>query len=90
MDLKIMGATFGAVFLAEVADKTQLVGIGMASKSLKPFSVFVGSVAAYAVITAISVYLGAAIGEHLAPNVLRVGGALLFVGIGVLMFFNKI
>ena len=44
MDWKIIVATFGAVFFAELADKTQLVGIGMAARTGKPFSVWMGSV----------------------------------------------
>lgn len=90
MDFKIILSTFAAVFVAELADKTQLVGIGMASKTLNPVSVFIGSVSAYLVITALSVFLGAALGNYLKPDVLRVGGAVLFITIGVLMFLNKI
>lgn len=33
MNLKIFLATFGAIFLAELADKTQFVGIGMTAKT---------------------------------------------------------
>lgn len=39
MDWKIFLATFSAIFLAELADKTQLVGIGMSAKSGKPLTV---------------------------------------------------
>ena len=35
MDWKIFLATFGVIFLAELADRTQLVGIGMSAKSRK-------------------------------------------------------
>ena len=35
-------ATFTGVFFAELADKTQLVGIGMAAKTGKPASVWLG------------------------------------------------
>jgi putative Ca2+/H+ antiporter (TMEM165/GDT1 family) len=52
MDLKIFFATFTAIFFAELADKTQIVGVGMAAKSGKPVSVWLGSVAAYMVVTA--------------------------------------
>ena len=55
MDWKIFCATFGAIFLAELADKTQLVGIGMSARSVKPLAVWLGSVSAYIIITAISV-----------------------------------
>ncbi len=90
MDLKVMIATFAAVMVAELADKTQLVGITMASKTLKPISVFLGSVAAYAVITGVSVLVGSVIGKHLNPVYLRYGGACLFIVLGVLLLFNKL
>jgi len=90
MDWKIFTATFLAVFLAELADKTQLVGIGMASKSGRPFSVLLGSVSAYIIVTAVSVLLGAALGKYIKPEFIRYAGAFLFVLIGVLMFSGKI
>ena len=90
MDWKIVLTTFAAVFVAEVADKTQLVGIAMASKTMNPVSVLTGSVAAYIVITAVSVFLGSALGHWIKPEILRVGGAVLFIAIGILMFFDKI
>jgi Ca2+/H+ antiporter, TMEM165/GDT1 family len=88
MEWKIFFATFGAVFFAELADKTQLVGIGMAAKSGKPLSVLLGSVAAYMVVTLISVFIGAALGKYLKPEMIRYAGATLFIIIGVLMLFK--
>lgn len=90
MDWKIFLATFTAVFFAELADKTQLVGIGMASKSLKPFSVFFGSVCAYMAITAVSVLVGAAVGKYIKPEIIRYCGASIFIIIGILMLFGKL
>ena len=90
MDWKICGVTFGAIFLAELADKTQLVGIGMAAKSGKPLSVWIGSVSAYILVTAISVLVGAALGKYIRPEIIRYCGASLFVLIGTLMFFGKV
>jgi putative Ca2+/H+ antiporter (TMEM165/GDT1 family) len=90
MDLRIFAATFAAVFVAELADKTQLVGISMASKSGKPGSVWLGSVAAYIIVTAISVLLGAVASRFLKPELIKDVGAVLFVLLGVLMFFDKI
>ncbi len=90
MDGKIFLMTFGAVFLAELADKTQLVGIGMAAKSGKPFSVWLGSVCAYALVTIISVFIGAALGRFIKPELIRYLGAVLFIIIGVLIFLKLI
>lgn len=90
MDWKIFTATFAAVFIAELADKTQLVGIAMASKSGKPVCVWLGSVCAYLIITAVTVFIGAVLGKHLKPELVRSTGALLFIIIGLLIFFEKI
>jgi len=90
MDWKIFLATFGAVFLAELADKTQLVGIGMSAKSGKPLTVWLGSVSAYIIVTAVTVLIGATLGKYIKPELVRYFGASLFVIIGALMFFGKI
>lgn len=89
MDWKILMATFSAVFLAELADKTQLVGIGMASKSGKPFSVWMGSVSAYIIVTAISVIFGAVAGRYIKPELIRYFSAVLFILIGILILSGK-
>ena len=90
MDWKIFLATFSAIFIAELADKTQLVGIGMSAKSGKPLTVWLGSVSAYIIITAISVLLGAVLSKYIRPELMRYTGASLFVIIGILMFWGKI
>ncbi len=90
MDWKIFFATFTAIFLAELADKTQLVGISMAAESKKPLQVWLGSVSAYIIITAISVFLGAILGKYISPAFIRYAGAVLFVGIGIMMFLGKL
>ena len=90
MDWKIFFATFGAIFLAELADKTQFVGIGISAKSGKPLSVWLGSISAYIIVTAISVIIGATMGKYIKPDVIRYCGASLFVIIGLLMFWGKI
>lgn len=90
MDWKILVATFTAVFLAELADKTQLVGLGMAAKSGKPLTVWLGSVSAYIIITAITVLIGASLAKYIKPELIRYIGASIFVVIGMLMFWGKI
>ena len=90
MDLKIFLATLSAIFFAEIADKTQLVGITMASETGKPLSVFWGSVAGYALVTLLSVILGTLLAKYVKPEFIRYAGATAFVVIGMLMFFNKL
>lgn len=90
MDFKVFFATFTAVFLAELADKTQLVGISMSAKSGRPYTVWAGSVAAYMLVTVLSVLLGAVAGKYLRPDIVRSVGGGIFVVMGVLMFMGKI
>ncbi len=90
MDWKVFFVTFGTIFLAELADKTQLVGIGMSAKSGKPWVVWLGSVSAYLIVTAGSVFLGSVAGKYMKPEVIKYAGASLFVIIGLLMLLGKI
>lgn len=90
MDWKIFLTTFSAIFVAELADKTQLVGISMSARSGKPISVFLGSASAYMIVTLLSVLIGFTLGNFLKPEIIRYAGAGLFVLIGILMFAGKI
>ena len=90
MDFKTIAMTFGAVFLAEMADKTQLVTMNLTAKSGKPGTVFVGSVLAYMAAAVISVLLGAVLGRYLKPEWIQMGGGALFVVLGVLMITGKL
>ena len=90
MDWKIFLATFSAIFVAELADKTQLVSIGMSAKSGKPLVVWLGSISAYILVTAVSVLIGVVLSKYIKPELIRYIGASLFVAIGILMFLGKI
>ncbi len=90
MDWKVFLATFTAIFFAELADKTQLVGIGMSAKTGKPLVVLTASIFAYAIVTIFSVLIGTVLAKHIKPEVIKYIGASLFVVIGTLMFLDKI
>jgi putative Ca2+/H+ antiporter (TMEM165/GDT1 family) len=90
MDWKIFFMTFVAVFFAELADKTQLVGIGMAAKSGRPISVWLGSVSAYILVTIFSVLIGMSLGKFIKPELIRYLGASLFIIIGTLMLLKAV
>lgn len=90
MDWKVFLATFGAIFLAELADKTQFIGIGMSAKSGKPLAVWLGSISAYIIVTAVSVLIGATLGNYIKPEFIRYSSGLLFMIIGILVFSGKI
>ncbi|MDD4953475.1 MAG: TMEM165/GDT1 family protein [Candidatus Omnitrophica bacterium] len=90
MGWKVFFMTFGAVFVAELADKTQLVGIGMSAKSGKPAWVWLGSVCGYMVVTLISVIIGALGAKYLNPEVIRYLGGSIFIIMGLLMFLKLV
>ena len=90
MDFKILMSAFTAVFFAELADKTQLVGLGLSAKTGKPMLVFLGSVLAYSVIILITVILGSFLNQHIRPEYIRIAGGCIFVVMGILMLANRI
>ncbi len=87
--LKIFFISLGMVMLAELADKTQLVAIGLSAKTGNPYVVFFASLLGYAVITAISVTLGAILGKHFNPQIIRYCSGALFLIIGGLILLGK-
>ena len=74
---KPLTATLTAIFFAELADKTQLVGIAMSSKTGKPLAVFLGSIAGYALVTLISVIIGVTLAKYIRPEWIRYAGPAL-------------
>jgi putative Ca2+/H+ antiporter (TMEM165/GDT1 family) len=90
MDFKTFLTTFTAVFLAELADKTQLVGLSLAAETKKPVSVLAGSVSGYFVVTLLTVIVGSIAGKYINPEVIRYVGASLFILLGVLMMLGKV
>lgn len=90
MDWKIFVATFGAIFFAELADKTQIIGINMTAKSGNPISVWLGSVAAYMVVTLLTVIIGAALSKFINPEIMKYAGGAIFIVLGVLMMMGKL
>jgi len=90
MEWKLFFATFSAIFFAELADKTQIIGIAMSAKSGKPVLIWAASVAAYMLVTVFSVAVGSLLGKYLKPDMIRYSGAVIFIVIGGLMLAKKI
>ena len=90
MDWKIFLATFTSVFAAELADKTQLVGISLSAKSGKPLTVWLGSVASYMIVTLLSVFIGSLMANYVKPDAIRLAGGFIFVVMGILMISGKL
>lgn len=89
MNLRVFAMTFGTLFLAEMGDKTQLAAINLSASTKQPWSVFLGGTAALAAVTGIGVVFGEGIVRVIPEVYIRRGAALLFVGIGLSMWFKR-
>lgn len=89
MDYKVFATTFVTLFFAEMGDKTQLAAVNLSASTKQPLSVFLGGTCALAAVTGLGVVFGEGIVRVVPEVYIRRGAALLFVGIGVFMWFNK-
>ena len=81
--------TFGAIFLAEMGDKTQLAAMMMSAETKKPFAVFVGSALALVCVSAVGVFVGGLLGHYVPLAWVKRAAAVMFIVIGVLILFDK-
>jgi putative Ca2+/H+ antiporter (TMEM165/GDT1 family) len=81
--------TFGALFLAEMGDKTQLAAITLAAETRSPLSVFLGAAVALSLVSLIGVGVGTMLGQYLPEALLHRIAAVAFIIIGVLMLWGK-
>ena len=88
MDWKLILSTFGAIFLAELGDKTQLAAVTLSASTKKPVAVFIGASLALVAVSAIGVAVGAGLSEVLPLGVIRKVSAAAFVLIGIAMLMD--
>ena len=86
--LRVFLSTFALLFIAELGVKTQLAVISMTAKHKMPISVFVGAALALAAVTLLGVVGGEVLTRFIPELVLRKAAALLFVVMGILMWFE--
>ena len=85
MNLKMMLTIFATVFMAELADKTQLATLLFASdKQLNKLGVFVAAAAALVLSTALAVLVGGAAAHLINKKVLSMLAGAGFIIIGIL------
>lgn len=90
MPFKLFLATFAAVFLAELGDKTQLATMTLtAENSHSKWIIFGGAACALVLTTLLGVMFGEAISRVVPPKVIKIGAAVLFIGIGIFMLVSK-
>jgi len=89
MDWRVFVTTFGAIFLAEMGDKTQLAAMTLAAETKRPLTVFVGAALALACVSALGVVVGGALGHFLPLEWIKRAAAVGFIVIGVLILLDK-
>ncbi len=88
--MKTVLLAFGTIFLAELGDKTQLAILAMRSKGLSGWSLFVGAMIAFTILTAIAILFGGWLQTKVPVDVIHKIAAGGFVFVGLLMWFGKI
>ena len=86
--LRIFLSTFALLFVAELGDKTQLAVISMTAKHKMPLWVFIGASLALTAVTLLGVLGGEMLTRVIPELVLRKIAAVLFVVMGLLMWFD--
>ncbi|MEH6568230.1 MAG: TMEM165/GDT1 family protein [Halioglobus sp.] len=89
MDLKIFFTIFGAVFIAELGDKTQLATMLFAAdKDVSKFTVFLAASAALIVATAIGVLAGSLLSAYISEKTLSYIAGTGFMLIGAYTLYQ--
>lgn len=89
MDWKSFWLVFGTVFIAELGDKTQLGVLNFSASGRSPALVFAAASLGLVASTLIGVFAGHWLGRYIPPRALKLAGAVLFIGIGVWMLFDR-
>jgi putative Ca2+/H+ antiporter (TMEM165/GDT1 family) len=90
MDWKTFLATFGAIFLAELGDKTQLATLAFAASSRSFWNVFLGSSIALIVTSLIATLAGNALARYIPTRWVGIGAGALFTIIGVFLIIRNV
>ena len=89
MDWKIFATIFGAVFIAELGDKTQLATMLFAAdREVSKATVFFAASAALVVASALGVLAGSLLSEYIDEKYLHYVAGLGFIAIGAWTLYN--
>ena len=84
MDWRVFVTVFGAVFVAELGDKTQLATMLFATdKAVSKYTVFLAASAALVVASALGVLAGALLSEYINEKYLHYVAGIGFIAIGI-------
>ena len=86
----VFSTTFIMISIAEFGDKTQFMVIALTAQYGAPVLVFIGAVAAFALIVGIGVYVGKKLSEKVSTKWIELGSAILFIVIGILFILEAV
>jgi putative Ca2+/H+ antiporter (TMEM165/GDT1 family) len=90
MNWKLLLTTFGAIFLAELGDKTQLATLSFAAGKDTFVPVFAGSALALVSSSLLAVLLGNSLARVLPVRWVHFGAGLVFMAIGSLLVIRAL
>ena len=89
MEWKLFATVFAAIFIAEMADKTQLVTLLFAAdKEVSKWTVFLGSACALVLASAIGVLAGTLLSQVISARMLSLIAGAGFIVIGVFTLYH--
>ena len=89
MDIKLFATVFFTIFIAEIADKTQIATLLYASSSHnKKLVVFLGSALALVLASGIAVFLGAILSQLINEKVMTRLAGITFILVGLWTFIR--
>lgn len=90
MDWRLFATTFGAVFLAEMGDKTQLATMSLTATSPSArWIVFAASALALVTASALAVIVGDVVSRWVSPVVVRRLAGAMFLVIGLWLVLSR-
>lgn len=89
MDLKLLATVFVTIFIAEIADKTQIATLLYASNAQNSkLVVYVGSALALCLASALAVFAGSILTQWIDGKILRKLAGIAFILVGIWTLFK--
>lgn len=85
---RVFASTFGAIFLAEIGDKTQVATLLMSAESGNPWTVFLGAGTALVATSLIGVALGQWLSRRVSPHTLDTAAGAVLIAITLWLLWD--
>jgi Ca2+/H+ antiporter, TMEM165/GDT1 family len=86
---RLFASTFGAIFLAELGDKTQLATFSLSASSDSRWTIFLAAASALVATTALGVLAGEAVGRLVPAIWIERAAGVAFIAMGVILLVGR-